>query len=162
MVGKPRLARRLDVSIETIRRDLDELTEQGVLNRTYGRAVRSLSTERSITERRTLSVAERERIAKAAGPFLKDARVIGSGSTIVHVARRIAVDMKNITVIMPEPTFGSGSTRAPPTTAWLEIGGKKRPPVDFSKVLERKYYRSDDVNLSQNSPASGDVQSTKR
>ena len=30
------LARRLDVSTETIRRDLDELTDQGLLNRTYG------------------------------------------------------------------------------------------------------------------------------
>lgn len=69
MVGKPRLARRLDVSTETIRRDLDELTEQGVLNRTYGGAVRSLSTEPSITERHTLFVAERERIAKASVPL---------------------------------------------------------------------------------------------
>lgn len=80
-----------------------------MLNRTYGGAVRSLSTEPSITERHTLSVAERERIAKAAGPFLKDARVlmIGSGSTIVHVARRIAVDMKNITVICLNQRLGA-------------------------------------------------------
>lgn len=66
MVGKPRLVRRLDVSTETIRRDLEELTEQGVLNRTYCGAVRSLRTEPSITERHTLFVAKRERIAKAA------------------------------------------------------------------------------------------------
>lgn len=49
------LARRLDVSTETIRRDLDEMTKQGLLNRTYGGAVRSLSTEPSVTERHTLS-----------------------------------------------------------------------------------------------------------
>ena len=30
------LAEHLQVSTETIRRDLDELTEQGLLNRTYG------------------------------------------------------------------------------------------------------------------------------
>lgn len=95
------LARRLDVSTETIRRDLDEMTEQGLLNRTYGGAVRSLGTEPSVTERHALFVSERERIARAAIPLLKDARVlmIGSGSTTVHVARRIAVEMKNITVI---------------------------------------------------------------
>ncbi|MGV8937366.1 MAG: DeoR/GlpR family DNA-binding transcription regulator [Allorhizobium sp.] len=95
------LARRLDVSTETIRRDLDEMTEQGLLNRTYGGAVRSLSTEPSVTERHALFVAERERIAKAAVHILKGAQVlmIGSGSTTVHTARRIAVEMKNITVL---------------------------------------------------------------
>lgn len=95
------LARRLAVSTETIRRDLDELTGQGLLNRTYGGAVRSLSTEPSVTERHALFVSERERIARTAVPLLKGARVlmIGSGSTTVHVARRIAVEMKNLTVL---------------------------------------------------------------
>ena len=95
------LARRLDVSTETIRRDLDEMTEQGLLNRTYGGAVRSLSSEPSVTERHALFVSERERIARATVPLLKGTRVlmIGSGSTTVHVARRIAVEMKDITVI---------------------------------------------------------------
>lgn len=95
------LARRLDVSTETIRRDLDAMTEQGLLNRTYGGAVRSLSTEPSVTERHALFVAERERIAKAAVQILKGTQVlmIGSGSTTVHTARRIAVEMKNVTIL---------------------------------------------------------------
>lgn len=95
------LARRLAVSTETIRRDLDEMTGQGLLNRTYGGAIRPLSTEPSVSERHTLFIAERERIAKATVQLIKGARIlmIGSGSTTVHVARRIAVEMKNITVI---------------------------------------------------------------
>jgi len=95
------LARRLNVSTETIRRDLDELTTQGLLNRTYGGAVRPLSTEPSVTERHRLYVEERQRIARAALKAIGDARVlmIGSGATTVHVARRIAIEMKNITVI---------------------------------------------------------------
>ncbi|MCM5553141.1 DeoR/GlpR family DNA-binding transcription regulator [Pleomorphomonas sp. NRK KF1] len=95
------LARRLDVSTETIRRDLDELTTQGLLNRTYGGAVRPLSSEPSVTERHRLFVDERQRIARAALKVIGDGNVlmIGSGATTVHVARRIAVEMKNITVI---------------------------------------------------------------
>lgn len=95
------LARRLDVSTETIRRDLDEMTEQGLLNRTYGGATRPLGKEPSITERHTLYVAERERIAKTMMPLIKGDRVlmIGSGSTTTHVARRIAIEMRDITVI---------------------------------------------------------------
>ncbi len=95
------LARRLSVSTETIRRDLDEMTGQGLLNRTYGGAIRPLSSEPSVTERHTLFVEERQHIAKSALQVVKDGRIlmIGSGSTTVHVARRIAVEMKNITVI---------------------------------------------------------------
>jgi DeoR/GlpR family transcriptional regulator of sugar metabolism len=95
------LARRLDVSTETIRRDLDELTGQGLLNRTYGGAVRPLSSEPSVTERHRLYVEERQRMARAALQVIGDGRVlmIGSGATTVHVARRIAFEMKNITVI---------------------------------------------------------------
>lgn len=95
------LARLMSVSTETIRRDLDELTDKGLLNRTYGGATRSLSTEPSISERHALFVAEREKIAKATMPLIKDARIlmIGSGSTTVHIARRIASDMRDITVL---------------------------------------------------------------
>jgi DeoR/GlpR family transcriptional regulator of sugar metabolism len=95
------LAARLTVSTETIRRDLDELTEQGLLNRTYGGAVRPLSTEPSVTERHSLLVSERERIGRAALPLIHAGHtiMIGSGSTTTHVARRIAIEAKNITVI---------------------------------------------------------------
>jgi DeoR/GlpR family transcriptional regulator of sugar metabolism len=95
------LAGHLEVSTETIRRDLDELTEQGLLNRTYGGAVRPLSSEPSVAERHSHFIAQRERIAKATIPLIKSGHVlmIGSGATTVHVARRIAVDLTNITVI---------------------------------------------------------------
>lgn len=95
------LARRHSVSTETIRRDLDELTQRGHLNRTYGGAVRAESAEPSVTERHRLFVAERERIAREAIKPLRNGRIfmIGSGATTVHVARRIATDLKDITVI---------------------------------------------------------------
>ncbi len=95
------LAAHLEVSTETIRRDLDELTEQGLLNRTYGGAVRPLSSEPAVNERHSQHIAERERIARAAMPLINQAHVLmmGSGATTVHIARRIAADMTNITVI---------------------------------------------------------------
>lgn len=95
------LARRLDVSTETIRRDLDEMTGRGELNRTYGGAIRPGSEEPSVSVRHTLFVEERQRIARAALPLIREARVlmIGSGATTVHLARRIALEMRAITVI---------------------------------------------------------------
>ncbi len=95
------LAKLHDVSTETIRRDLDELTQGGHLNRTYGGAVRAVASEPNVTERHRLYVAERERIARATVKLIEGARIlmIGSGSTTVHVARRIATEMKDITVL---------------------------------------------------------------
>lgn len=123
------LARSLKVSTETIRRDLDELTEQGLLNRTYGGAVRPLSsepsvTEPSVTERHQLFIEERQRIARAALRIIDTSRVlmIGSGATTVHVARRIAIEMKNITVLTH--SFGVATVLAiNPTIKVLMVPG---------------------------------------
>ncbi len=95
------LALRLGVSTETIRRDLGELTGQGLLNRTYGGAIRSAPSEPGVNERHGLHVEARQRIARASIGRLAGARyiVIGSGATTTHVARRIAVEMTNVTVI---------------------------------------------------------------
>jgi len=95
------LARAHQVSTETIRRDLDELTQQGLLNRTYGGAVRAMNTEPTVTERHRLFTEEREHIAREAVRHLSDGKMfmMGSGATTVHVARRMATDLRDITVI---------------------------------------------------------------
>lgn len=95
------LARAHQVSTETIRRDLDELTQQGLLNRTYGGAVRAMNTEPTVTERHRLFTEEREHIAREAMQYLRGGKLfmMGSGATTVHVARRMAVDLRDITVI---------------------------------------------------------------
>ncbi len=95
------LAELLDVSAETIRRDFDELTDQGLVSRTYGGAVRRSSSEPGVNERHRLMVPERERIARAVPPILTGVRtlMIGSGATTVHVARRLAVEFKDLLVI---------------------------------------------------------------
>lgn len=95
------LAATLAVSTETIRRDLDELGTQGLINRTYGGAVRPFGPEPAIRERHGLMVAERERIAVAASEFVRhgDAVLIGSGATTTHVARRLGAVARDLTVL---------------------------------------------------------------
>ncbi|MFC3231469.1 DeoR/GlpR family DNA-binding transcription regulator [Marinibaculum pumilum] len=95
------LSELLSVTTETIRRDLDDLTRQGLLNRTYGGAILTQGGEPALSQRHALLVAERTAIAQAAAPILAGANVlmIGSGATTVHVARRIAMEMSRITVI---------------------------------------------------------------
>lgn len=95
------LARLHEVSAETIRRDLDELTRNGHLSRTYGGAVKAAPSEPVVSERHLLFVREREQIAQLAVAELQGAKtiLIGSGSTTVHVARRMAAELKDITVL---------------------------------------------------------------
>ena len=95
------LAADLQVSTETIRRDLYELEERGLIDRTYGGAVRPFGTEPSLTERHRLMVAEREAIAAATVKFIKPSEVIavGAGATTTHVARRMAAECRDIYVI---------------------------------------------------------------
>lgn len=95
------LAARLNVSTETIRRDLDELDAKGRLNRTYGGAVLHFSPEPAISERHRMMVREREAIATQTARLINhgDVLMIGGGVTTVHVSRRLAAEKRDLTVI---------------------------------------------------------------
>jgi DeoR/GlpR family transcriptional regulator of sugar metabolism len=96
------LAAELDVSTETIRRDLKEMGQGGLIDRTYGGAVaRPFGFEPAWNERFTAMTAERERIGGLAAQLVQPGEVlaIDAGSTTLHFARRLAADLRNLTVI---------------------------------------------------------------
>ncbi len=96
------LAQRIGVSGETVRRDLEELGEAGLLNRTYGGAtVRPLVTEPGVSERGHAFVEERNRIGGAAAARIGSGEVvmIDGGSTTYQVARHLAQTAKGLTLI---------------------------------------------------------------
>lgn len=96
------LAAVLGVSTETIRRDLMELQEQKLINRTYGGASRPFALEPSLVDRKRLLIAEREAIAAAIAELIQPNEVLmlGAGATTFHVARRLAATARDITVIV--------------------------------------------------------------
>lgn len=101
------LARQLNVSPSTVRRDLGELERQGLLRRIYGGAVpvepalyepfRYVSSFQEQEQQRT---AEKRSIGLASAELVRDGEVIaiGAGTTTTHVARSIR-QRKNITVV---------------------------------------------------------------
>ena len=95
------LATLLGVSTETVRRDLSELDERGLINRTYGGAMRPVAFEPALAEREKLMVEEREAIAAAALRFVEpnDILMIGGGATTLTFARRLAVERDHLTII---------------------------------------------------------------
>jgi DeoR family transcriptional regulator, fructose operon transcriptional repressor len=88
------LAERFGVSIDTVRRDLDQLSADGVLVRTYGGAV-SLSTvsrtDRAVDQRLSLQEQEKEKIAVLAAALVQDSStiMINGGTTTLAVARNL-------------------------------------------------------------------------
>ncbi len=107
------LAKRYDVSPETIRRDLGELKERGLIGRTYGGAVRLISREPALSERQNLMVPERARIARAAVERIEkdDVLMIGGGITTHSFAQALTAFRDPLTVITP--SFGVALTLGP-------------------------------------------------
>lgn len=95
------LAASLGVSHETIRRDLMELNEQGLINRTYGGAARPFAFEAPIHERLRFKISERQRIGLAVCTLFRENEVVllGGGATTNHIARGMAARCRNLTVI---------------------------------------------------------------
>jgi len=84
------LARRYGVSLETIRRDLRGLRDQGLLERVYGGALSVRSTEGDFATRSTLHATRKQAIARLAATLVEpeDTLVIDIGTTALEVARR--------------------------------------------------------------------------
>lgn len=98
------LAEALDVSTETIRRDLVELDQLGRLSRTYGGAVSTGNRfEPALNDRLALHVAERQAIARAAVARLDsvEALLLGGGATMLTFARALRETRHRLTVITP-------------------------------------------------------------
>ena len=96
------LAESLNVSRETIRRDLDELNSNGIISRTYGGAVvHPRGGEEGLRVRDSTFVDQRSAIATVAASLVQPNEVvmIGTGSTTLHFARQIASSQMPLTVI---------------------------------------------------------------
>ncbi len=96
------LADLLDVTQETVRRDLTVLERRGLLRRFHGGAipVERLGFEPAVAERETLMAGQKERIAKAALDELPDggAIILDAGTTTARLAELLPDD-RELTVV---------------------------------------------------------------
>lgn len=97
------LAEQFDVSVDTARRDLDELAAGGVLKRTHGGAVRNASLSRAETpfpDRMRVHGAAKRRIGELAVTLIEDGQTIllNAGTTTLAVLPHLA-GRRNLTVV---------------------------------------------------------------
>src|ERR671917_1271943 len=104
------LSAELEVTAETIRRDLSVLERHGVLRRVHGGAipVERLGFEPAVAARDVVMTAEKERIAKAALAELPEdgAVIIDAGTTTGRLAEAIPAD-RELTVVVNSPPLAT-------------------------------------------------------
>jgi DeoR/GlpR family transcriptional regulator of sugar metabolism len=127
------LAAEFGVSSETVRRDIEALSRQGAVRRTYGGAsVIHAGLQPAVGQRERIAVPERTRIAAAAASMVPSGAVvmIDSGSTTAHMARTLAAS--------PEPPVGTVLTNS---LAVAEVLGNL--PSMRVLVCPGQYYQSE-------------------
>lgn len=104
------LVASLGVSEDTVRRDLRDLADQGLLRRVHGGALAAASPPISFAERLEVGQEEKVALAVAALPLLQGARliVLDGGTSALELARRL-----------PSVYAGTVVTNAPPVAAAL-------------------------------------------
>lgn len=92
------LAKELDVSPMTIRRDLEKLQKEGLIERCHGGAVSK--TEVAYADKSVKNHGQKERIAEKCAEFIREGTTVyfDAGTTTYEIAKRI-MDMENMTVI---------------------------------------------------------------
>lgn len=122
------LAERLEVTSETVRRDLTVLERHGLVRRVHGGAipVERLGFEPAVAAREERLVAEKERIAKAAVDELpEDGTVLlDAGTTTSRLADLLPHD-RELTVVTNSLTIASTVAARPHLTLYL-LGGRVR------------------------------------
>ena len=122
------LASDLAVAEETVRRDLRELVERGVLQRVHGGAypVESAGFESNIKHRSTSLVGEKRRIAAAAAERLHGAETVyvDEGVTPQFVAE--AIRPENPITVVTSSLLAAGALAESPQVTVLLLGGRMR------------------------------------
>jgi DeoR/GlpR family transcriptional regulator of sugar metabolism len=122
------LALRLRVSLDTVRRDLQELADAGALRRVHGGALPPASPgPDSFVERLPEDVAAKTAVAQAAIGLVRAGEVVAlsGGTTTLEFARRLPDDLE-ATVIVTNPHIAVALADHPGLTVDL-VGGRLHP-----------------------------------
>ncbi|CAN7243223.1 DeoR/GlpR family DNA-binding transcription regulator [Rhizobium sp. LjRoot30] len=89
------LSRQLDLSEDTIRRDLRELASEGLLQRVHGGALPASPALADLATRRKISADDKTAIAKAAAAMVRPGQIVflDGGTTTVAVAKALPADL---------------------------------------------------------------------
>jgi DeoR/GlpR family transcriptional regulator of sugar metabolism len=146
------LAERFHVSEATVRRDLDELDQQGALRRTHGGAIkvdRSTSYESMYSEKIGLMLDEKHRIANHAAQMIHsgDTVLIDSGTTTFFIAQALS-HHENLTIITND-LYIAYQTPLHPSSIMIVTGGTRRQGrQELVGTLTENFVRDTHVDIA--------------
>jgi DeoR/GlpR family transcriptional regulator of sugar metabolism len=144
-VGIAELAAELDVSEMTIRRDLEELEDQGVARRVRGGAIATVrrSYEPPLATRATEAQDAKRRIAEAAAEYIEfgETAILDVGSTTFALAQRLR-GRGGFTIVTPS-VQAAAELAGDPNTRVILTGGIVRPGELslIGDLAERTFYQ---------------------
>jgi len=121
------LNKLFNVSEMTIRRDLEKLDNQGLLQRTYGGAlsIERTAFEPTFQEKESMNIEEKRRIGIAAASMINegDTVCVTAGTTIMQIVKNL--NMKSITIVAISLNIAFELSKLP-NVKLFTIGGEIR------------------------------------
>ena len=128
IVTSEELMRQLNISKATARRDIEELSSQGLIQKTRGGAMSAnhASLEPSFVKKKESNADEKARIAKAAREHISPGEkiILDSGTTVLELAKLVN-DIPDLTVVTNDLHIASEVSIFPNATL-LMVGGVVR------------------------------------
>lgn len=123
------LAARFDVSLSTVRRDLERLSADGTIHRTYGGAVPATSSrERTLREREHLEGRAKAEIAALAVDLIDDgATILLDAGTSVGALARLVAGRSGLTIVTNSLTTAELLSSTESGHEIVLLGGALRP-----------------------------------
>jgi DeoR family galactitol utilization operon repressor len=123
-ISTSELCKRFDVSIVTLRKDLDYLEANGLIIRMHGRAVTVY--DKSIIDRQKTNIEEKMKIAKAAAAMIEEGdRVMIVAGTTTALIPRFLLGKRNIHIVTNSTLLLTYSRIIPSLNVTL-VGGEFR------------------------------------
>ena len=128
------LSRRLNISVVTIRKDLDELEQNGFLKRVHGGAIKNYKTQQNTLLSDNMNTKREEKllIAEATSALINegDSVIINVGSTSLYTAQKFHEKNKLIVITNALQVFNEIAYYKNITTFFL--GGRFDPYMQFT------------------------------
>jgi DeoR family transcriptional regulator of aga operon len=131
-VSVQELARHAGVSLSTARRDLDELSRLGFIERSHGGAILPLSlgtaSEPDLGISAHFAHGEKKAIGRAAAEIVRDGQTVlfDSGSTVMEVAQRVVENGVRLTAVTNDVKMAGLFARSTKIQV-IVLGGTMRP-----------------------------------
>ncbi len=143
------LSQRFDVSVQTIRKDMNDLSDKGMVRRVHGGiSLPSANDNVSFTNRELLNLSAKQKIAQRVVKEIPEGTSIflGIGTTPKHVAQAL-LDHPGLTVVTNNINAALTLSRNPHISVYLAGGAVRTSDEDTVGETTTGFYRQFNIKI---------------